>query len=112
MSKKRKIVMTVLLVASFLLLPIMGHRVGLDSGRADGVATGLVEGQNQGRAELLAEGSQWYCIEAKTGAKAMFCTDDAEAWASMCTQARANGEVNPGLTIVGCPIGTFITASE
>jgi hypothetical protein len=112
MSKKHKILVAVLLGALILLLPILGQHRGFKDGKEAGRAAGLVEGQNQGRSDLLAEGSQWYCIHAETEAKAMFCTDDVVAWASMCEQAKANGEVNPGLTILGCPIGTFIPASE
>ena len=111
MSNKLKITIIILVVLIFLL-PVLGQHKGFKNGEKEGLSAGLIEGQNQGRSELLAEGSQWYCIQAETEAKALFCTDDAVSWASMCEQAKANGEVNPGLTIEGCPVGTFIPTLE
>lgn len=111
-TKHKRIIGAMLVLTLLVVLPILGQRSGFKDGREAGVAAGVIEGQNLGRSELLAEGSQWYCIQADTGAKALFCTDDAAAWAAMCGQAKASAEANPGLTILGCPIGTFIPASE
>lgn len=115
MSKKHKtIVGAMLILALLIVLPILGQRSGFDDGREAGMNAGVIEGQALGRQEALGEGSQWYCVHAADSpdSEAMFCMDDAVKWSQMCAQAKAAGEGNPGLTILGCPIGTFIPVAE